>query len=304
MLVNMEQNATGEDLIGVRNNEFLVSIGIPIYNAEKYLDNAIRSVLNQTYTNWELILVDDGSTDSSLEIAKTYTDKRIRIVTDGENKGLIYRLNQLTEMASGEYYARMDNDDIMHFDRIAHQLAFLKSHPKVDVVGSSYFSIDVNNLIIGRRIQNPLPNSVKSILKDGCFAHPTVMGRTSWFRKNQYDKSWERMEDFELWIRTINTSNFINIENPLLFYRNAGLPTLRKYIKSNIGVIKLLQMRRKYDIGFIDSIYYSASYLLKIFVYCLFFCIRRMDVLIKRRSKPIFEFEKQTIEEFLSLSIL
>ena len=76
----------------------LVSIGIPFYNAEKYLDYAIRSVINQSYSNWELILIDDGSTDRSLEIAKSFSDKRIKVLSDGENKGLILRLNQLTEI--------------------------------------------------------------------------------------------------------------------------------------------------------------------------------------------------------------
>lgn len=287
----------------IQNNEILVSIGMPIFNAEKYLDNAIHSVLNQSYTNWELILIDDGSTDNSLEIAKSFSDKRIQVLSDGKNRGLTFRLNQLTEIASGEYYARMDNDDIMHFDRITLQLDYLKSHPEVDVVGSSYFSINTNNQIIGLRVQNPAPNNVNVILKEGCFAHPSIMGRTSWFKKNQYDINWERMEDFELWVRTISDSNFKNISEPLLFYRNIGVPTLRKYIKTNLGILKLLKSRKKYKINFINSIKYSFIYSLKILIYCVLFSFGQMDYLIKQRTHSISENEKKHAEQVLLKSI-
>jgi len=287
----------------ITNNEILVSIGIPIFNAEKYLDNAIQSIINQSYQNWELILIDDGSTDNSLQIANSYNDKRIQIVNDGENKGLIYRLNQLIYMASGEYYARMDNDDIMHVDRITKQIKYLKLHPDVDVIGSDYYSIDINNEIIGIKIQNKHLDSVKSILKNGCFAHPTVMGKTEWFKNNQYDKSSERMEDFELWIRTVSKSNFKNIEEPLLFYRSVGIPTLRKYFKSNIKIIKLLRNRNKYNISFVDSISYIVLYFIKIILYSVFYYIGKMDYLIKKRSRTISKSEKQKATESLFYSI-
>ena len=280
-----------------------VTIGIPFYNAEKYLGDAIQSVVNQTYIHWELILLDDGSTDGSLDIAKSFKDNRIHLITDGENKGLIFRLNQLTSLVSGEYYARMDADDIMHFDRIAIQLDYLKSNPEVDVIGTDYYSIDINNEIIGRRFQNTQLNSVESVLKNGCFAHPTVMGRISWFKNNQYNKDWERMEDVELWVRTVSYSNFKNIQEPLLFYRNVGIPTLAKYLKSNMKIIKLLQKRKKYQISFLVSISYSVIYFFKIILYIFFYCIGQMDFLIKKRSQTILESEKIIATNLLKRSI-
>jgi len=282
----------------------IVTIGIPIYNAEPFLKYAIESVLNQSYQNWELILINDGSTDNSLNIIQKYkSDNRVHIINDGENKGLIYRLNQSIKLAKGEYYARMDADDIMHLSRIALQVSYLNNHREVDVVGSSYFSIDSNNCIVGKVTANPLPTNLNSVLKRGCFAHPSVMGRTEWFRKNQYDKSWVRMEDFELWIRTIPASNFRNIAEPLLFYRNIGLPTLQKYIKSNFGILKILQQRKKYHIGFRDSVYYSAIYLIKIVIYIFFFCLGRTNFVIKKRSIPLKETERLMAEKILSRSI-
>ena len=288
--------------MNLTTNNF-VTIGIPFYNAEDYLEYAIRSVINQTYLNWELILLDDGSNDNSLEIAKAFSDNRIRIISDGINKGLISRLNQLSSLASGEFYARMDADDIMHFDRIALQVEYLKLHRDVDVVGSNYYSIDTNNKIVGSHIQNTRLNSITDVLKYGCFAHPTVMGRTEWFKKNLYDESCERMEDYELWIRTVQASKFYNLVEPLLFYRSVGVPTLNKYIKSNINIIKLLQYRRKYQISFFDSATCSGLYALKILVYFLYYCFGKMDSLVKRRSQNLIESEKFKATEILLRSI-
>ena len=105
----------------------LVYVGIPFYNAEKYLDYAIRSVLNQTYTNWKMTLIDDGSTDSSLALARKYTsDTRVKVISDGRNKGLVYRLNELVKLSDCKYFVRMDADDIMHPQRLEKQLRYLE----------------------------------------------------------------------------------------------------------------------------------------------------------------------------------
>lgn len=287
-----------------KNNDVLVTIGIPIYNAEKYLEQAIRSILNQSYTNWELLLINDGSTDGSMRIAQSFLDPRIKIIDDdGINKGLVFRLNQLSMLAKGVYYARMDADDIMHPERVEKQLAFLESHPDVDVVGSSYYSIDLNNTIIGRVNINPSPKTVNDILSRGCFAHPSIMGHLSWFKKNQYDATSERMEDFELWLRTIAKSKFVNLQEPLLFYRNIGIPAFQKYMKSNNGIIKLIQSRKKYDINFQDSIKYSCIYGIKSIIYFFFYCLGQIDYLIKKRSVPISIEEKNSAAKNLTISI-
>ena len=117
----------------------LVSIVIPVYNGEVYLRDAIQSVVNQTFQNWKLYLINDGSTDGSLVIMEEYAlrDARIKVIDDGQNKGLVTRLNQSVEIAVGKYYARMDADDIMYITRIEEQVTFLESHPDVDVLGTS-----------------------------------------------------------------------------------------------------------------------------------------------------------------------
>lgn len=166
----------------------LVTVGISFYNAERFLDDAIRSVINQIYSEWILVLLDDGSVDNSLGIAAKYSgESRIKIISDGQNKGLIYRLNQLISMCNTKYFARMDADDIMHPERLQKQIDFLEANPLVDIVGSWAYSIDINNKILGilKTIKNP--KSLSNVLEHSCFIHPSIIGKTSWFKKNQYD---------------------------------------------------------------------------------------------------------------------
>ncbi len=211
-------------------NHDLVTIAIPIYNAECYLGNAIQSTLNQTYTNFELILIDDGSTDHSLEIARSFNDDRIIIISDGENKGLATRLNETVALAKGKYYARMDADDIMTTDRIEIQINYLRQHPEVDLVGSNVFLIDTSNSIYGYLEMKESPSSVSDIENHKCFIHPTVFGLTNWFRENPYNPKKRRTEDGDLWRRTILTSNFKTLSQSVLFYRQLGLFSKKKYI--------------------------------------------------------------------------
>ncbi len=282
----------------------LVSIGIPFYNCEDYLAYAIKSVINQSYTNWELFLLDDGSTDNSLEIANSFRyDERIKVISDGLNKGLSFRLNQLISLSKGEYYARMDADDIMHFDRIKTQIDFLIKKTDIDVVGSNYYNIDFNNNIIGLTKVNPNPISSKDVLKNGCFAHPSIMGKTDWFRTNPYDEQWNRMEDIELWLRTVIKSNFANINRELLFYRSIGLPTIKKYIKTNFGIISMLNNSKNYNLNKKDAILFQFIYLFKIVVYMVFEVFGKTEVLVKMRSKKISECEIKIIKNELLSSI-
>ena len=163
----------------------LVTICIPFYNCEKYLDFAIRSTLNQTYKNWELILLNDGSTDNSLYIAKKYlTDIRVKLHSDGINRGLVYRLNESIDLANGQFYARMDADDIMHPKRIEIEVEYLIKY-NVDIIGSSIYIIDNNNNIIGKRECNYNKLTKDLILNGKRFAHPTIMGKTRWFKENK-----------------------------------------------------------------------------------------------------------------------
>lgn len=261
--------------------KFLVTIAIPIYNAEKYLRYTIQSVLNQTYKKWVLYLINDGSTDNSLSIMQEYADQdcRVVIINDGLNKGLIARLNQSIELCTSKYYARMDADDIMCISRIEEQVKFLEEYPDVDVCGTSIMTIDSDNNIIG------------SDLSEGkvCgFVHPTVMGKASWFKANPYADWAVRAEDFELWSRTASYSNFYAIGRPLLFYREFGVPTFKKYYLSQKTIIKITSKYKQYSKPFLWFMRNSLAACAKILINAFFTIIRKENILISmRRRKSI-----------------
>lgn len=216
------------------NTTMLVTIGIPIYNAEKYLADAINSVINQTYTNWELLLVDDGSTDNSIEIAKDFVnfDSRIRLISDGINRGLVFRLNQIIDLSKTNFIARMDADDIMLPERLEKQISIFANYPTVDIVATAAFTIDENNKPIGiRDVNDILINDYKDVFKKSLLIHPSILVKKEWFQLNKYDDNYKRAEDFELWCRTYSFTNFYRIKEPLLLYREGNV-NVENYILS------------------------------------------------------------------------
>ena len=206
----------------------MVTIGLPFYNAEKYLALAIESVLQQTYTDWELLLLDDGSTDDSLSIAQNYEkrDSRIKVISDGKNKNLAARLNELPSLAQGLYLARMDADDIMHPARIERQLAILETHPEIDVLGTNAYIINDENAVTSTRYPLTPKNTLTRVKS---FIHPTIIAKKQWFLENPYNTKALRMEDAELWYRTHSKYHFVRLNEPLLFYREVGNNYYKKY---------------------------------------------------------------------------
>ncbi len=222
-----------------------ISIGIPFYNAEDFLADAINSVIKQSFTEWELILVNDGSTDKSLEIARSYEkkDSRIRVISDGSNKKLPYRLNQIIDESKYEYIARMDADDLMHPDRIQIQLDYLKGNNDYDLVSTGLISITVENVVKGYR---SVPKVIKSDGHSNNFPviHASVLAKKSWFLRNKYSLDFPRAEDYELWCRAAKKNDFKIIVLPDLLYfcREEGNIYPDKLIKSykdGLGIRKL-----------------------------------------------------------------
>ena len=206
----------------------MVTIGLPFYNAEKYLALAIESVLQQTYTNWELLLLDDGSTDNSLSIAQSYAqkDSRIRVLSDSKNRKSGYRHNQAAQLTKTKYLAKMDADDIMHPNRIARQVEILETHSEIDVLGTNAYIINDDNKVIGMRYPIDSEERLEQV-KD--FMQPTIMAKTEWFLTNPYDIEAIRLEDAELWYRTHSKYHFVRLNEPLLFYREVGNNYYKKY---------------------------------------------------------------------------
>lgn len=199
-----------------------ISVILPVYNGERFLREAIESILNQTFKDFELILVNDGSTDRSEEIMKSYQDHRIVRLDNGENLGLSKSYNRAIERARGEYIARMDADDVSDPKRLERQLSFLKRHPHVDIVGSGIVFIDENGQSRGQKHPQEDHALIKfSSLFSTPMMHPTIMGKTSVFKTYHYNEGLHNSEDYELWSRLLfeSKTHFANIWEQLLKYR-------------------------------------------------------------------------------------
>ena len=211
-----------------------VTVAIPFFNNGQTLGAAVQSVFCQTYKDWELILLDDGSVDNSLAIAQSICDQRVRVLTDGRNKGLAHRLNQAVTLARGELFSRVDADDLMHPERLATQVEYLRVHPDVDLIGASMYTTNPVNVPLG--FQAPVAwNGFRS------FIHATATGRTVWFRLNPYDPFYLRGEDLELSVRTQRSANVANLPQPLYFYCKHGCYNYRKYWKGYVWERRIIR---------------------------------------------------------------
>ena len=206
-----------------------VTVGIPFHNAERTLADAIRSVFTQTFHDWELLLVDDASTDRSLAVAKIVKDTRVRVHSDGRRRGLANRLNQIADLARGEFLARMDADDVMHPERLAKQLDVLQGRTPADLVASAAYMLNDEDAPVGLRGADGVDLRLSVVLKRCPFVHPTVTAKTGWFRANRYDPDYPRAEDHELWCRTCQHLSAVHLLQPLLFYRQPSPSATAKF---------------------------------------------------------------------------
>lgn len=200
----------------------LISVVLPIYNAGAYLSEALDSILNQTVTDFEVIAIDDGSTDSSLSVLQQYEkkDSRVKVVSRA-NKGLANTLNEALTLATGEWIARMDQDDIALAHRFEKQLAYLKSSG-ADMVGSWVKRFGAADK---RTVKLPeSDNAIKMALLFGSpFAHPAVMMRAALVKELRYEHRWDKAEDYDLWVRAaIAGWKMANVPEVLLQYRVHG----------------------------------------------------------------------------------
>ena len=197
-----------------------ISVVMPVYNAERFLSEAIESILNQTFKDFELIIINDGSTDSSLEIINRYKAQDERIVlVNRENRGLVCSLNEGIEKAEGKYIARMDADDISLPTRFEEQIKVLESFKQIDIVGCHYEQIDENSKTTGT-VRVPLNQD--EICMTLCytvpFPHASVMIRKEILNKQKYEEF--PTEDYLLWSKLYNNKNFYNLDKILLRYRH------------------------------------------------------------------------------------
>jgi glycosyltransferase involved in cell wall biosynthesis len=197
-----------------------VTVLMPVYNTAPYLKAAIDSILTQTFTDFELLIIDDASTDGSVDTVKTYTDARIKLIEKPQNTGYTNSLNLGLELATGQYVARMDSDDISLPERFAKQVAFMDAHPEVGVCGTWIKTFGCPQPAV---IQYPTSHDRIAIqlFSSSQFAHPSVMIRKSILAGQpvRYDQDMEPTEDFDLWVRLSRVTQLANLPEVLLHYR-------------------------------------------------------------------------------------
>lgn len=180
-----------------------------VYNGEKYLREAIESILLQTFTDFEFIIVNDNSTDNSLEIIQNYKDERIKVINNIENIGLTKSLNRSLKIAKGEYIARQDADDISLTNRFEEQIEYLKAHPEVMLLGTSVYFIDESGKMTGKCIALAKPRD--ELFKDNQFSHGSTMFKKDVInRLGGYNELFRYVQDYELWLRI---AEFFEVRN-------------------------------------------------------------------------------------------
>jgi glycosyltransferase involved in cell wall biosynthesis len=224
-------------------SDALISIAMPVLNCEHTLAMAIRSIILQSHRNWELLLIDDGSIDSTIRFAERFADPRIRIIQDGCHKGLPARLNQAIGAARGEFLARADGDDVSFPERLESQLQFLQTHKDVDLVGTDMLVFKQDGCVLGRRICGCTHREIcRRPWAHFPLAHPTWMGRTEWFRRFGYSESAVRMEDQELLLRSWNVSRFAGIPEVLVAFREDSI-SLRKALAGRLNYVRAVRSK-------------------------------------------------------------
>lgn len=214
---------------------------MPVYNAEKFVGKAIDSILAQTFTDFEFIIINDGSTDSSEEIIQSYSDARIRYIKNDSNLKLIKTLNKGIELAKGEFIARMDSDDISLPERFENQIKIFESNNEIDFINGRAYNINENGELNGQEWIYLSPNSLKYISIFACvICHPSVMIKANILKKYKY-RDLEKtlnIEDYDLWCRLLlDGHNAICMDAPVLNYRLSSTSitaTCNESIKENL----------------------------------------------------------------------
>jgi len=295
------------------NENILVTVLLPVYNSEMFLREAIDSILSQSFKDFEFLIINDGSSDNSLNIINSYHDQRIKLIDNIQNKGLIFSLNKGIDLAKGKYIARMDADDISLPERLETQINYFQKYPNAEVICSPIITITEsggltknweadNNIRTVEEIKKNLP-------KENCIAHPSVMIKTITAKKYKYNFTQKGSEDWDLWLRLISDKlQIIKTNETLLKYRYVSSGVTRSEVKKQVVELKVIKVRYNFLIQQLFKFKISIVEL-RVF-YALFRSIaRHLKVNILRNSlkktkriitlNPITTFQKyKKLKEF------
>ncbi len=233
----------------------LVSLIMPVYNAERFLEETILSILNQTYQHWELIAIDDNSSDNSYKILKDFQqkDSRIKVSHFDENKKPAKVRNYGVKMAQGEYIGFIDADDVCFDYRLKEQVDYLNTHSEISIVGGDYIrfgaQIDEEKAFLLYELE-----TIKlGFIYENFIGNSTVLGRQSVLKEYQFNETFVPMEDYELWTRIVLNHQLINLKIPLVKYR---IHTTNITSNSNVDYKK---MQNKVQLNYLANIGYIIN---------------------------------------------
>jgi glycosyltransferase involved in cell wall biosynthesis len=223
----------------------LVSILMPVYNAEKHLAEAIESILNQSFTDFEFLIINDGSTDRSEDIILSFSDPRIRYIKNESNLKLIKILNKGIQLCTGKYIVRMDADDISHPERIQKQVEFMESNPEIGICGSWFETFgNVENKVV--KYKESHDEIMTRMLYQCHFCHPSIIIRSEIFEDSEmyFDENYPHAEDYDFYLKASKKWKFHNLQEVLLKYRIHGESVSNK--NRSIQIENSLKIKKRF----------------------------------------------------------
>lgn len=223
-----------------------ITVFMAAYNASAYIEDSIASILNQTFGDFELLIVNDGSTDHSVEIIESFTDKRIRLIHNGENRGLVFTRNQLLKEARGTYIAILDSDDISFPDRLQFQYDFMTGHPQIALCGGHALLIDEHGVGLDDKFIVPFHEQLNMVLLfQNPFINSATIFKSAVLKELNGYREYAPAEDFELFFRISEKYQIANIDKVLIKYRihhsNTSSVQAEKLHESELKIITDMQ---------------------------------------------------------------
>ena len=286
----------------------LVTVLMSVYNGEKYLPETIESILNQTFTNFEFLIIDDGSSDNSIKIIESYDDPKIRLICNDENIGQTKTLNKGIKLAKGNFIARSDQDDISSSNRLSIQYNYLNNNPNVALLGSSVYFINNNGSLLYKK---QVPTGHNHIMESFCagnpFMHSSVMfNRDVVMKLDGYSPRYIYSQDADLWLRIARIREIENLKSFLVSIRvhrdqvinNFTFNKLRYKEASKIyyRISKLKYLSKESGIiSNFATLYYQfrLNKTIKLFFVLILFLINNVHVIF--RNKYILKIFKEKI---------
>jgi glycosyltransferase involved in cell wall biosynthesis len=263
-----------------------VSIALSMHNAAATIQSAIRSLLAQSFVDWELIVLDDGSSDRSVELVQAFADDRIQVHSDGRQVGLATRLNQAIDLAQGRYIARMDADDVAYPDRLARQVDFLEAHPDVDLLGAGMMVFEGDGTPVGVFPSRATHEEICARPYSGFYLpHPSWIGRREWFRRWRYDPACRKAQDQDLLLRAYSTSRFAALPEPLVGYRQDAL-SIRKSVLGRYYFSRAILRVARRDQGLAHGVFAIAAQAAKLGFDIFAIATGQARTLLRHRALP------------------